>query len=136
MKNLMQTRKKTSIPSLLRIPGVVSALILLLLFHAMAVANAARSELHSGIKLPTYYPNQFQHTGMISSLENDNSIIISGLRYKIASYLKLHTSATEYATRRSLRAGDEVGFSTMAGYNNSLKVTELWVLPKGSVKLK
>lgn len=108
--------------------------LLVLLWGFTSNVLAERSSVNTAT-LPAYYPGQFQHTGKISDIETSNSIIISGLRYNIASYAKLHTKATKYATLGSLQVGHEVGFTATTGYNNSRKITELWVLPAGSVKL-
>ena len=122
-------RQKTLSGNLMR-----SLLILAGVLLVCSQAWAQRNYINTA-SLPAYYPSQYQHMGKISQIESSNSIIINGLRYRIASYAKVHTKATKYATLGSLRVGHEVGFTATTGYNNSRKITELWVLPDGSVDL-
>ncbi|MDH5324195.1 MAG: hypothetical protein OEZ68_19980 [Gammaproteobacteria bacterium] len=125
----------------LRSGFIVTTLVLIALLCAGANATEPRrGSLRLNAPLPAYYPAQFPHSGKITEIESQNSIIINGLRYKLSAYVKVHTKESKYATLGALQAGQELGFKTNTrSQANSTRdrgeITEMWVLPTGSVKL-
>lgn len=111
-------------------------LSLLLLISASSPALAQRGSVTPSKTLPAYYPASYQKSGIIRELGSHNTVIISGLKYKLAASAKIHTESKEFASSWVLKSGDEVGFSYSLDASNNKILDEIWVLPKGSVKLR
>jgi hypothetical protein len=84
--------------------------------------------------LPHYYPNSFDRQGIITST-GSSEIFVSAQRYQLDANVRVHSLATEFASRRLLRGGAEIGFTTARGKKGVTKITEIWLLPDGTVKL-
>lgn len=83
--------------------------------------------------LPDYYPASFQNTGIISAFSG-SSIVIGGLSYSLSPNVLIHSTMTEFSSRYDLTAGKEVGF-TLNSSGNTQSITEIWILPAGTVRL-
>ena len=110
--------------------------LLTALFTAILSTTAlAQRASTSATGLPSYYPSSYQQAGVIREVNADNTLIISGLKYQISSSTKIHTIGTQFATTWSLKNNEEVGFSFTSDAANNRSISEIWVLPKGSVVL-
>jgi len=85
--------------------------------------------------LPSYYPASYQQTGVIREIRPDNTLIISGLKYHITSTTKIHTVNTQFASTWSLKTNEEAGFSFTTDTASKRSISEIWLLPKGSIVL-
>ena len=124
---------------------VIVVSLLISITASITVANAANPGLpvidfdlttgssHQG--LPEYYPASFQAAGAIHALRSGN-IIITGHAgsFSLSTNVLVHSVSTEFAPRNELRAGKEVGFSFNKGMGNKRTITEIWVLPHGTIK--
>ena len=63
----------------------------------------------------------------------DDTLVISGLKYRLTSDTKIHTTRNEFSSRWSLKTGEEVGFSFSTDATNSRTISEIWIMPKGRV---
>jgi hypothetical protein len=111
---------------------IVSLLIGLLSVVSLAAAPE-RSSLRSTSGLPEYYPANFQKTGIIRDVASDDTLVISGLKYRLTPDTKIHTTHNEFSTRWSLKTGEEVGFAFSTNAANQRTISEIWLLPKGRV---
>jgi hypothetical protein len=84
--------------------------------------------------LPPYYPGSFDRQGVISAA-GGSEILVNAKRYQLDPNVRVHSLTTEFASRRALQGGTEIGFSTSAGKNDVERITEIWVLPDGTVRL-
>jgi hypothetical protein len=109
------------------------ALVLSLLL-SVGTAFAGSYMLAEGTKLPAYYPSSFQEAGTIARLSN-SSMIISGMSYSLSMNVLIHSMSTEYSSRYELKTGKDAGFSFNTNANNKRIITEIWLLPAGSVLL-
>lgn len=86
--------------------------------------------------LPATYPENFDRDGIITGSANSQLVYISATRYRLDPNVLVHTPGTEFASTYVLTTGTEVGFTLATektGRPN--RITEIWVLPKGSVIL-
>jgi hypothetical protein len=98
------------------------------------LAMAQRGAVNIQRTMPDYYPDTFQRAGKITGIRSRDVVIISGRKYSIDANTKLHTERTEFATRSIISMGEEVGFSFITDAANNRTITELWILPIGSVR--
>lgn len=96
-------------------------------------------DLRTGVStksLPDYYPASFQSAGRIHRVSSD-SIIITGSSkaFSLSPNILIHSMSTEFASRHELRVGEEIGYSFNTGMNNRRTVTEIWLLPRGSLPM-
>ena len=90
--------------------------------------------LAPGTKLPGYYPSSFQEAGTIARMSS-SKMVISGTSYTVSMNILIHSTNTEHSSRHELRTGKEAGFSFTTDSNNKRMITEIWLLPAGSVLL-
>jgi hypothetical protein len=83
--------------------------------------------------LPDYYPEHFARKGIIQSIPSSSALYIDGILFKLSTNVSVHSMATEFLTRNALNRGDEIGFSFSKTTNGNLVITEIWILPKGTV---
>ena len=84
--------------------------------------------------LPDYYPKSFDQQGIVSSLHG-RELSVNAQRYRLDANVRIHTLDTRFASPRSLASGKEVGFNTSPGKRGVNKITEIWLLPDGTVEL-
>ena len=113
-------------------PILATVLVMLM---ATGIAFGRGEPIRSGSNLPSYYPSSFQATGILSETSTGAGLIISGLSYTLSMNVLIHTTSTEFSSRYALSAGKEVGFS-FSDNGGSRTVSEIWVLPGGTVLLK
>lgn len=90
------------------------------------------------IDLPRYYPATFDAAGFLQSVDyHANTIMIDALAYRLVRNIPVHTIETQFGSLPALRGGMEVGFNLQdaVATSNERVITELWVLPAGSVIL-
>ena len=85
-----------------------------------------------GMQLPDYYPASYQQTGFIDQVISSGNIVISSVGYRLATNVLVHSPTTEFSSRYDLSAGKEVGFN-FSSSGNVRTITEIWILPGGSV---
>jgi hypothetical protein len=112
---------------------IIVSLLIGLLSVASLAAAPERSSLRSSSGLPEYYPTNFQKTGIIRDVAQDDTLVISGLKYRLTPDTKIHTTRNEFSSRWSLKKGEEVGFTFTTDASNHRTVSEIWLLPKGRV---
>lgn len=104
----------------------------LVLAATLLLAGSAGAREPVRWNLPTYYPASFQATGTVVQL-TASTVTIDGIRFNLSNLLKVHSLQSEHDSRHALREGSPVGFSFAASHEHSV-VTEIWVLPPGSVR--
>ena len=107
--------------------SLATVLTLFLLTGAVYANNS------SSTGLPGYYPTAFQETGILSGTSSNGGLEINGISYSISPNVLIHSLSTEHSSRFALRDAKELGFSYTVGNNNLRTITELWVLPLGTV---
>jgi len=114
------------------------ACVLFTLSSTVYAADASQTTIRldgvgfPGTQLPGYYPSSFQKTGVIEKVGTGGNIVIATAGYQLASNVLVHSPTTEFSSRYDLSAGKEVGFN-LAGNGNSNTITEIWILPAGSI---
>lgn len=79
-------------------------------------------------KLPGKYPDYFNGAGTIDDVSMEQGVItIDDRALPISMNVRVHTPNTQFASYRSLKKGQNVGFSA-TGTGGT--VNEIWVLPK------
>ncbi len=117
---------------MLRLSSVFLALSLVLPMAHQAMA--AEPEVSQGIDLPSYYPESFQMKGVVNRVEvRRHYLVISGQKMSFDPNIKVHTLATEHASLYALRVGDPIGLNFLDGDRRQRILSEIWVLPPGSV---
>jgi hypothetical protein len=111
--------------------------ILWLLLGLLSTASLAeppeRSSLRSTSGLPDYYPTNYQKTGIIRDVRVDDTLVISGLKYRLTADTKIHTTRNQFSTRWALKTGEEAGFSFTTDAAGQRTISEIWLLPAGRV---
>ena len=94
-------------------------------------------DLGIGIKtseMPEYYPASFQRTGKIYSVGTGNiDITGSSESFSLSANILVHSMSTEFLSKRDLKRGQEVGYSFVKGMDGKSVVTEIWILPSGTL---
>lgn len=114
------------------LPLILAAAVFTLLSTGTAFGRG--DTVSSGNTLPEYYPASFQKTGLINGAGAGGSLNISGLSYSLSPNVLIHTTMTEFSSRHDLASGKEVGF-TVNSDANSRVITEIWILPAGTLRL-
>ena len=112
-----------------------SMLWLVAILTAVSTSVFAQRAPSSTNSLPDYFPASYQQTGVIHEIGVYDTLIISGLKYQLSSITKIHTVNTQFATPWSLKSGEEVGFSFTTDAANNRSISEIWLLPNGTVVL-
>ncbi|HEC17807.1 MAG TPA: hypothetical protein ENI97_00495 [Gammaproteobacteria bacterium] len=84
--------------------------------------------------LPAGYPSAFQARGIVGGIRSSHEIIVEGSRYALSIKVQVHSPSSRHASIMDLRPGTEIGFSYDRGGNNTRTITEIWVLPPGSIE--
>jgi hypothetical protein len=83
---------------------------------------------------PDYYPATFQRTGKIYTLGTSNITITgSSTGFSLSPNILVHSMSSEFLSKRDLKQGLEVGFSFVKGMDGKSTVTEIWILPRGTL---
>ena len=98
----------------------------------LALMFAAVSTHAAG--LPDYYPKSFDQQGVVSNLRS-GEVLVNARRYRLDANVRIHTLDTRFASARSLASGKEIGFNTSPGKRGVSKITEIWLLPDGTVEM-
>jgi hypothetical protein len=86
--------------------------------------------------LPDYYPSRFDQKGILQKLNSRGyRLIINATAYTLAPNVRVHTLETQFGTIHSLCENLPIGFNLRSNVNGKRKITEIWVLPNGAVKL-
>jgi len=99
----------------------------------MILALAGTAGAAGAGQLPGYYPGQFDHKGVVTRAANGQTIMINAMRYKLDSNVRVHSLTTEFSSVRALTAGSDIAYRADEDRNGKVTVTEIWVLPSGSV---
>lgn len=92
--------------------------ILLAILASVGPAGAA--------DLPDYYPDSFEHWGVINEvLGNERTLVVDGVRVTVKSTLRVYTPRSRFDQIDDLRATMPIGF------NGTEPLGEIWVLPPG-----
>lgn len=84
--------------------------------------------------LPLYYPASYDINGIVERAQG-SQLIVSASSYQVDSNVRVHTPDTEFASMRALQPGTEVGLKFENKPGQGRKITEIWVLPQGTVVL-
>jgi hypothetical protein len=123
---------------LLRSPVWLNALLIAMLSTLTLLSTSAMAQRASkppAGNLPSYYPASYQQTGVIHEIGLDNTLVISGLKYQLSSSTKIHTVTTQFASTWPLKVNEEVGFTFTTDASNKRSISEIWLLPTGSIVL-
>jgi len=86
--------------------------------------------------LPAGYPDFFEHSGVINSINPKSGLInVGDIPLYMSPNVVIHTPGGQYMTLDNLQPGSKVGCTTHQGSNGSSVVDELWLLPKRSLPL-
>ncbi|WP_148103031.1 hypothetical protein [Sulfuriflexus mobilis] len=112
-------------------PGWLPVMLLAILALAVSMPLFATSS-----QLPSYYPDTFQATGIITDPKDNRSVIISGLRYYVTNNTRVHTTRSQTGSLYELdKIGTELGFTYVEDNQRRRFLVEAWTLPKGTVEL-
>jgi len=100
---------------------------------SVSAAYAAEPSTPSSSPLPPSYPSTFQAKGIVGQVSS-RSISVSGSRYRIAISAQVHSLSGNHASLLDIRGGTEIGFSFERNENNRRTITEIWILPQGTIK--
>lgn len=100
---------------------------------SVSMVHAAEPPVPSSNPLPPSYPSTFQAKGIVGQVSS-RSISVSGSRYRLAISAQVHSLSGNHASLLNLRGGTEIGFSFERNTNNRRTITEIWILPQGTVK--
>jgi len=79
--------------------------------------------------LPNYYPEMFEHTGIIDLIDiKEGRVVINDMYWRLPMNIKVHNLNTEFSTVHTLRNGMNVGFKRNSVKKNT-DIAEIWVLP-------
>lgn len=113
-------------------PGWLAVMLLAIL--ALAVSTPLQADSR---QLPSYYPDTFQATGIITDPKDNRSVIISGLRYYVTNNTRVHTTRSQTGSLYELGIlGTELGFSYVEDNQRRRFLVEAWTLPKGTVEVE
>jgi hypothetical protein len=84
--------------------------------------------------LPAYYPPGFDQTGIVNGASR-GQLIIDASAFSVDSNVRVHTPDTEFGSMGSVGNGTEIGFNIKNRPNGGKQITEIWVLPEGTVVL-
>jgi len=85
-------------------------------------------------KLPSYYPNSFMSRGIVTNIDlAKRTITFSSTALAYGINTKVHTLSSNFASIQSLTIDTPVGYNFFVGSDNTFFLTEVWVLPAGSV---
>lgn len=85
----------------------------------------------SASNLPEYYPKRFENEGILHEVKH-NKVIINATAYQLVDNVIVHTLSTQYGSLNNLRKDMDIAFRLM----DTRVITEIWILPKGSVELE
>ena len=100
---------------------------------ATSLAYAGEPAVPSSGTLPPSYPSSFQGKGVVGQVSS-RSISVSGSRYSLSISAQVHSLSGNHASLLDLRNGTEIGFSFERNANNRRTITEIWILPQGTIK--
>lgn len=112
-------------------PGSLPAMGMLLAVMILVVSTPLHADK---TQLPSYYPDTFQATGIITDPRNNNSVIISGRAYGYGITTKIHSLHSKTGSLYELGMGTEVGFNYTEDDKHRRYLVEAWILPKGTHK--
>lgn len=84
--------------------------------------------------LPLYYPASYDISGIVETARG-SQLVVSASSYQVDTNVRVHTPDTEFASMRALQPGTEVGLKFEHKPGQGRKITEIWVLPQGTVVL-
>ena len=88
-------------------------------------------------KRPHGYPDFFEHSGVVNSIDLESGQInIGDIPLYISPGTVVYTPSGQHMMLENLRPGSNVGCKLHKNSNGSAIVSELWLLPKGSLPLK
>jgi hypothetical protein len=109
--------------------------LLLFVFTALLCTSLAYAgeTVAPGNGFPDSYPASFQAKGVVGQASS-RSISVSGSRYSLSISAQVHSLSGNHASVLDLRRGTEIGFSFERNANNRRTITEIWILPQGTIK--
>ena len=100
---------------------------------SVSMVNAGEAIAPSNSNLPATYPSSFQGKGIIGGVSS-RTLTVDGSRYALSISARVHSLSGNNASRLDLRGGTEIGFSFVRNTNNRRTITEIWILPQGTIK--
>lgn len=100
---------------------------------SVSMVNAGEAIAPSSSNLPATYPASFQAKGIVGGISS-RTITVDGSRYTLSLSARVHSLSGNHASRLDLRGGTEIGFSFNRNANNRRTITEIWILPQGTIK--
>lgn len=101
----------------------------------MCLALTLSAPLAGAVDWPAYYPERMPREGVVGSVSpGRGQIEINGMRMSVDGNARVHSLTTEFSSLRSLKPRDAVGYRTKQDRNGRKVVTEIWILPEGSVE--
>jgi len=108
-------------------------LMTILLVISMSCLHAESPTSEASVFLPEYYPDYFDHAGLVTGIDKKNHQLIFGLVHiPYDSNVQVSTLASQFATVDSLQVGNEIGYETVRN-NGQSRIIRIWQLPSGSV---
>ena len=84
--------------------------------------------------LPEYYPPSFDQTGIVNAARG-GQLIVGASAFPADSNVRVHTPDTEFGSMGAVDNGKEIGFNIDKQSNGGNRITEIWLLPEGTVVL-
>jgi len=96
---------------------------LLLLLLAIALPAMA-------VRLPNYYPSEFNMVGIVNSVDKANSVIVvNGKAFPVSRNSLIHSLREQYTTLDAIQAGAKIAFRLEKIGENQYMLIEIWLLP-------
>ncbi|MDT8385071.1 MAG: hypothetical protein RRB22_11705 [Gammaproteobacteria bacterium] len=100
---------------------------------SISMVHAAEPPMPDNTPLAPGYPLSFPARGIVGQVSS-TSLTVDGTRYRVAISAMVHSLSGDRASLLDLRSGSEIGFSFERQANNRRTITEIWILPQGSIK--
>ena len=95
---------------------------------------AAVAFLANAQGLPEYYPPSFDQTGIVNAVRG-GQLIVGASAFPVDSNVRVHTPDTAFGSMAGIDKGKEIGFNLARQSSGGKQITEIWVLPEGTVVL-
>jgi len=82
---------------------------------------------------PSYYPVEFQRTGVVRGQEPGRGLVISGLNYFYGTNTPVHSISSKFASVGNITIGTKLGFSFVLDDLGRHLLTEIWIIPDTAI---
>lgn len=106
---------------------------MILLGSSLAYAtDAGRTEENTvSVALPSHYPDNFQRLGVLTKIRDRHDWLVNGISIKVSQNVLVHSLESKFSSLYSVKQGMELGYRL----NSRREISEIWLLPAGTVDL-